>query len=60
MKIEARRTLKSLKIVKIDRTSLLEDCKQLPKMAVIVPTPKKTLYLCAKQRKPSRMWVVRE
>jgi hypothetical protein len=38
-------TLKSLKIIRTERTSSLDDCKSPPKMQVMPPTPMKSLYL---------------
>jgi hypothetical protein len=38
-------TLKSLKIIKTERTSSLDDCKSPPKMQVMPPTPMNSLYL---------------
>ncbi len=40
-------TLKSLKIIKTERTSSLDDCKSPPKMQVMPPTPMNSLYLQA-------------
>jgi hypothetical protein len=38
-------TLKSLKMIKMERTVWFEDCKWPPKMHVMPPTPMNILYL---------------
>jgi hypothetical protein len=43
----SERTLKSLKIIKTERTFSLDDCKLPPKMQVMPPTPMNSLYLQA-------------
>jgi hypothetical protein len=45
-------TLKSLKIIKMERTVSFEDCKLPPKMQVMPPTPMNTLYLPTLSPKP--------
>ena len=50
-------TLKSLKMIKMERTVSFEDCKLPPKMQVMPPTPINTLYLPTLSPKPSsRAW----
>ena len=48
-------TLKSLKMIKMERTVRFEDCKLPPKMQVMPPTPMNTLYLPTLSPKPSSL-----
>jgi hypothetical protein len=48
-------TLKSLKMIKMERTVSFEDCKLPPKMQVMPPTPMNTLYLPTLSPKPSSL-----
>jgi hypothetical protein len=48
-------TLKSLKMIKMERTVSFDDCKLPPNRHVMPPTPMNTLYLPTLSPKPRRL-----
>ncbi len=48
-------TLKSLKMIKMERTASFDDCKLPPNRHVMPPTPMNTLYLPTLSPKPRRL-----